>query len=81
MSVQVLHSAGEVGCLPRHHADIPVDLHEARLVHLVDGEGAEHGEFVVRFILPVPSLWVSVRITLTFYFPIIFEYFYQNSYF
>ena len=32
VSVQVLHSAGEVGRFPDHHTHVPVDLQEAGLV-------------------------------------------------
>ena len=63
VAVQVLDSAGEEGSLPHHHADVPVDLHEGRLLHLLHLEGGEHGELVVRLILPVPGIGLRVRVT------------------
>ena len=62
--VQILNSAGKVCSFPHGDSDVAVDLHEAGLVHWVGGvEGSEDPELIVRLILPVPSFWVSVRVT------------------
>ena len=62
--VKILNSAGKVCSFPLSDSDVPVDLHEAGLVHLLRRlEGSEHTELIMRLILPVPSFWLGVRVT------------------
>ena len=58
MLAQVPDPAVEDGCLPHHHRDVPLRLHEHWLVHLATREGVED-RVVGRGILPVPGGWVG----------------------